>query len=382
MVNRNNNMLKIIYFVLTGVVLVSCLNNRKIDVIDFTVESLSQSTIDKSVLSYSIIVLETNNDSKINKIKKVIIKNGQIYILNHFEQRQEIITFSLDGKYINKINEKDSNILNIPDFDIHPINGDISFINQEENKIERYSNNLDYIESYSINQKSESIIYGVDKECIYSVMNGYPLSNDSLIYRVNIFDNNFNNIRFIFQYKSKNKNTIYKKNNIFSKRGSNVIYFQQGENYVYEIKKNKLSKIAKIVYPKQVLPIEEMYDAVFDSDVDMSNYIYNINYFESEENILSCFSSTEGKYIGIYNKKSKKATIYDMLLDPACMCDIKIDIVGTFENYFILQAPRLKVKNTLNLFDKERTKCNNNEMFDVLDKMKPGDNPILLLIEF
>lgn len=352
--------------------------------IDFSYEKLSESIISVIISNYSIIKLETIDDSKINIIKKVVIKNEKIYVLNHQENKQEILIFTMNGDYVNKISknyEEGNDSLNIVDFDIHPINGNITILNQKLRQLVTFSKDTKFIERFKIHSPAKEIAYGVTNKKAFIVLHTKSSDKDSEPgFEISTYDENYKLLKNFFPYSNKN-GYVRSNERTLMKRNGNVMFLREGTKNLYEVVSKKCRNISNFVFSKPVLPADKIYDAFFSGEVDLTNYIYNIDYFESDTTVLTTFSSIDGNYIGIYNKESGSSVLYNMLLDPSCKCGIKIDITGAWLNNFIVQIPRTKISNVMDVLDSDRSKCNNEEIFEIIDNMDPGENPILLLLE-
>lgn len=363
----------------------SCNEKKHIEnKIDFSFEKLSESTISETISNYSIVTLETTEDSKVNIIKKIVIKNERIYILNHQENKQEILIFSMNGEYINKIPKKskgEDDFLSIVDFDIHPVNGHIAILDQKQKRFVTFNESTKFINSNKINFLAKEIAYGIKDGKVYMVIHAKASKEDSDInFEIITYDENDNLSETFFPFDRKMISVQSDKPTIM-KRGGKVMFLEAGTNSLYEIDLRKYKKKSNLTFSKPVLPVDKMYGAFYRGEVDLTNYIYNVDYFESDRIVYITFSGINGDYIGIYDKEACSSSLFNMLLDPSCKCGMKIDIVGSFKNYFIVQIPRIKISNVMDVLDNERIKCSNKNMFEIIDNMKPGENPILLLLE-
>lgn len=379
---RGKNLIK---FFVVIMLFYSCVEKgNKENNIDFSIQKLSESTFSETISSYSIVKLETAEDSKINVITKVLVNNEHIYVLNHWENRQEILIFSLEGDYIDKIssgNNSTKSFSGIADFDINPINEDICILDQKQRKLVVFNREGRFLKSIPINCLAREIAYGVKAGKVFVVLHTIQSDAESDINdEIVVYDENDKLLDTYFEYQKEN-HPLQNKRITLMKRGDNVMFLKEGTNTLYEIGPKKCNKKSTLVFPKPVLPADKIYGAFFSGDVDVSQYVYDIDYFESDSILYTTFSSTDGDYIGIFNKESNRSILYNMLLDPSCKCGIQIEIVGVYQNNFIVQIPRTKIADILEVLDNERTKCTNDEMFDVIDNMKPGENPILLLLE-
>ncbi|MCG6190769.1 6-bladed beta-propeller [Maribellus maritimus] len=365
--------------------LYSCVDKgNKESNIDFSMQKLSESTFSETISNYSIVKLETAEESKINVITKVLINNEHIYVLNHWENRQEILIFSQAGDYIDKIssgNNSTKSFSGIIDFDIHPVTGDICLLDQKQKKLVFFKEDGRFVKSTPINYLAGEIAYGVKAGKVFVVLHTIQSDAESDINdEIIVYDENDKLLDTYFEYQKENQ-PLQNKRITLMKRGDNVMFLKEGTNTLYEIGLKKCDIKSTFTFPKPVLPVNKIYGAFFSGDVDVSQYVYDIDYFESDSILYTTFSSTDGDYIGIFNKETNCSTLYNMLLDPSCKCGIKIEIAGVYQNNFIVQIPRTKIADVLEVLDNGRTKCTNDEIFELIDNMKPGENPILLLLE-
>jgi hypothetical protein len=380
---KNNLIIKIISITLLFVS--SCKIEDQIEksTIDFSFKKLSDSTLNEIISNYSIIKLETNINSKINTVKKVIIVNKKIFLLNHQENKQEIIVFSDTGDFIKKITGIDNNNFSgVIDFDIQPITNHIYLLDQKEQKVDIFDHNFKFLKRFNISFPAKEIAFGKKSGNVFLVFRTehqkQKIENNSEIV---IYDDNNKLVNKCFPFE---KDIPQVQNNLRTLKNRNglVMFLKAGTGQIYSIDTEECKESSSLVFTKPVLPVEKVYAAFYRGEVDLGKYIYNVDCFESDSILFTTFSSTEGDFIGIYSKKSGNSSLYNLLLDPKCKCGVKIDIVGSSGNNFIVQIPRTKISNILDILDNKRRKCNNEEMFKLIDKMKPGENPILLLMEF
>jgi hypothetical protein len=353
--------------------------------IDFSLEKRSESTVSEIISNYSIVKLETSEDSKINIIKKVVIQNEKIFVLNFQENKQEVMIFSMDGEYLGKIpdnGETEKKISTIVDFDIHPVKGNVAVLDQKQGQVVIFGEDTKFVERYKIDGLAEEMAYGTKDGAVFTVLHTkFSDQSSEPGSEINTYDEQFKLLETYFPYNDQNS-SVQSNERTLMKRNGAVMFLREGTNNLYEIESGKCRNISDFIFPNPVLPTDKMYDAFYSGKVDLTHYIFNVDYFESDSIVYTTFSGIDGNYIGIYNKETGVSKLYNMLLDPSCKCGIKIDIVGSFRNHFIVQIPRTKIPDILEVLDKERSKCSNQEVFEIIDNMRPGENPILLLMEF
>lgn len=362
----------------------SCMKKENIENrIDFSSKKYSESTLGDIISNYSIIKLETNDGSRINTIKKVLIKEKKIYVLNHQENKQEILIFSSTGNYVDKISELNNmeNEFYINDFDIHPITNQVHLLNQKRREVIVFNENAEFVKSFSLNYPAKEIAFGTKSGnvfVVYRVPNQNKNTENN--FEIVTYDENSNISNNFFPFE-QNIPPIQSNARTLTKRNGQVMFLKEGSNQIYSIDSEGGITTSSLIFSKPILPADKAYAAFYTGEVDLTQYFYNIDYIESDTIIYVTFSSVEGNYIGIFNKNSGASSVYNPLLDPNCQCGVTIDIVGTIENYFIVQIPRVKISSVMDVIDYSRTKSSNKEMHEIIEKMEPEENPILLLLE-
>ena len=238
----------------------SCTDKEiKGDSINFGHEILSKSIISEIISNYSIIKLETIDDSKINIIKKVIIRNGKIYVLNHQENKQEILVFSMNGDYVNKISknyEEDNEFLNFVDFDIHPTNGNITILDQKQRQLVTFGGDTKFIERFKINSPAREIAYGVTNQKAFTVLHTKYSDKDSESgFEISTYDENYKLLKNFFPHSNK-KGYVQSNERTLMKRNGNVMYLREGTNSLYEIVSGRCRNISNYFLKPGLLRIK------------------------------------------------------------------------------------------------------------------------------
>ena len=369
---------------MTILFLSSCIKKENMkNNIDFSLKKYSESRLSDVVSNYSIIKLETIDDSRINIIKKVLIKGQRIYILNHQENKQEVLIFSNNGDYIDKISEVNhqENELYINDFDIHPVTNQIYLLSQKQKKVVVFNEKLEFIKRFNLNYLAKEIAFGTKSGKVFIVFRvAYQKENIESNFEIVTYDENSKLTNNFFPFE---KDTPYFQDNTrtLMKRNDQVMFFKEGSSQIYLIESERCLKTSNLIFSKPILPVDKTYAAFYTGEIDLTQYFYNVHCIESDTILFVTFSSVEGNYIGIYDKNTEVSSVYNPLLDPNCQCGVTIDIVGYVDNYFIVQIPRVKISSVMDVIDYSKTKSNNKEMYEIIEKIEPRENPILLLLE-
>ncbi|GEM_PF-5162119 len=164
--------------------------------------------------------------------------------------------------------------------------------------------------------------------------------------------------------------------------GDVISYRKENTNLVYSIEPDAIRQKYELKFPYPVMPGKELENAFLKRKPIFDQYVYLVNYFETEHMVLIQYTHNRKPYFGIYNKKSGRSVLFEGEEDPACKCDVMAGIVGTWEKGFILEADYSKISKVLERLDPKRTKCLNPELFKAVGKLEMTSNPMLVFIEF
>lgn len=363
--------------------LIGCDRKQEGDRIDFTYQKLQESTILDLASAYTIVKLETEENSRINFIQKTCIGNERIYVLNHLESRQEILEFTMDGTFLGKISSEgdQGRLSGISDFDLHPITGQLVLLDPEQSNLLLYDSDRKFQQKHPVAHGARELCFGMRGDKSYAVLHASPsMEEEDPGCEIYIYDEQIQLINRCLPYEEGLRSVFSNRSKLMKRKGK-VLYLREGTGTMYAIGPKGCNRIAELDFPQPVLPLDKRYDALFSGKEDLSQYVFELDYFETNQTLLTAFSSTGGDFYGIYDKVADSSMLFNVSYDPDCFCSIKLNITGTSGEYFLVQIPRTKIKKVLEALDKDRSKCRNIEMFEVIEEMKPGENPILVLLE-
>lgn len=365
--------------------LFSCSGDRQGEMeIDFSIDQLSESTISDALSEYSVIKLQTTPESRLHNIKKVIIRDDKIYVLNYMVNRQEIMIFLADGSFVRKIpaEHEQEIILSIADFDLHPVQGFIVVLDKKGKSIIEFTEKGEVRQQIAFDYNADEIAFGNTQGNVFAVVGlDKSAQNKKSKCEIIVLNEKYKAVKSFFPVDD---DIFYVKSSMKSlyKQDGKVNFLKNGSNQLYQLGPDDYKKYRTLNFSRSVLPENKMYEAFFTGEVNPGDYVFNIGFYESDETFYTEFSSMEGNFIGLYNKVNKRSQLFNMLLDPKCKCDVKINVTGSFGDYFIVQVPRAKIRDMIDLLDYERVKCTNPEIFPRIDAMQPGENPVLLFMSF
>ena len=376
---------KYIYFL--SLILLGCNKNEFNEKeIDFSFSKLSNNPISDNVAKYSIIPLETKDEAYLTSGKKILIYGSKIYILeNNMGKRHLIYIFSLDGKFINKINAQGrgaKEYQGIGDFDIHPKTEYVSILDPALKKIFSYDLNSEYKSELQLDSWMKEFKYMQVGEEIYKVFTTRSSKltneqgNDIFVYDD---DNNF--IYSALSFSTPISIAVGNGISLMSNKNE-VNYLKPNTNIIYSVNENSTNVKHILKFPLDVLPADEIENVYFKGKNILHKYVSNINYFESLNTIYALLMHNKEAHFGLYNKESKESIIFNEQKDPSCNCGITLRVKGTYKNSFIIETDYSQINSVLNMLDPEKGKCSNPEIFRTVEELDMTSNPILLLVEF
>ena len=380
--------MKISTLLLLSLLFISCTSDSKetVSEIDFTLKSLSTSPFSNVVREYSIVPLETNDQSLIANVRKIACGND-IYLILHsvFNTEYKICIFDLAGKFVNVINAQGGGpeeYLHISDFDIHPLRNIVSIVDPGNNEILDFDVNGSFLRSRKVDYWLKQICYLVCNDNVVKIITDTRSSkvNGNTNYDLFISDEFYNIEERYFPYKKPISvgmgNALF-----YYKLDGFVGYYRPHTDLVYALDCNGLSLRYKIDFPAEVLPSELTLDFL-QSKVPGSEYTYFINYFESSSILVFTFTYDKTNYIGLYDKQSGNELVIKNPPDPSCDCGKVINIKGVCNNWFVLLADISNIHSILEAMDPKRNKCIQSDVFPYIDQLDYNSNPVLILIKF
>jgi hypothetical protein len=267
--------------------------------------------------SYTVVPLETTQESLIGKIEKLYLTSNRIIVFD--SKAMNILLFNIDGHFIRKIGNRG----NGPDE--YQFFNDIQFdkINSVIYAQERYQN---CIYKYNLDGKlvEKTPKFDIDFNSFYKTKNGYWVyscfkSNNPNGYNLMLLDNDVKTIKKSFFPQEAFINATFSSTFIESDEGK-LFFTYPSSNIIYELKDEQAISHLKIDFGEKTLPydkiikIKEMdrYDEVIGDKRflgDISNVKINNNsiYFSFSE---TGFNVAGASYNCFYNYLIKKTSIY------------------------------------------------------------------------
>ncbi len=204
-----------------------------------------------------VISLETNSESILSNVKGVKLSDNNIVVLDRY-QNGSVAIFEKNGKFVCRLRQGNGpgEINGVYSFDI-----DEQFLyTLQIEKVNKYSLTGDFIESYPIYEKHNTLF-----DCLQIVDDGFllsinPCESESGKFEVIHTDKEFNKKRqFVFNHHFHGYNT----QDVFKANNNNFIFFPPLCNTIYEFDGNSFSPLYTLNYPK--------YENTFETNPDCSS---------------------------------------------------------------------------------------------------------------
>lgn len=365
-------------------------NSQKI-----TIPSELQGTIDLSKLIDSIwyVPLETNKNSLIGKVDKVILHNNLIYI-SDLSLSKSIFIFSEKGKFINKIsnNGKGPGEYIKPEF----FNLDV-----DNNTLEITDNYLHKVFIYDLKGsfiRTIPLPFRLNKYCKLPTGELLIDANNRLneqwqkiqSYRIFISDSMFNlkGVGLTYDY-SKSIETAYKSPNIFFYDNKNPLFVEPFNDSIFQISSNKLSvkyllDFENFKKPEPLANFESL-KIFFKEYANNDNYAIFLGDFLKTQNIILINLLYKGRTAYVFYNTKNKDIVGGMNMDIKKIKNALFFVppISTTKNAFISVLQSYDVINISEEWKKndDILKYRNKSIIEFASSIKPGDNPILMFTD-
>lgn len=373
--------MKHIPYLLALCIFLGCNKNEKakdITVIDHSVKveqltSIEESLVDTMIFKrFSVIPLETNQDNLIREIDRISISNGRIYIFDN--SLEKICIFDDKGKYINHIHsigQGPEEYIAAIDFCLDEKNNELLLLCDRPYKLMRYSLDGNFIKETGFSDLYVEIATGSNFEflfCLLNTSNEYEIACvDQLIQPV---------YERLIRRKKINKG-CYDIGKSLVKSGS-LIYARRFDPSLYYIFNDSIVKKYDFDFGghrfSPDLPYKEDCIELYEL-CEKNGYIYSItNPIDSDKYIL--FKTN--LCICLYDKENNKLSGYGILFNQSLNAGSNIYYPNQGNGNCIITTFD---PSSLSYYSEEEIE-NNPLLTDLVQKVAPDDNPILIVYEF
>lgn len=337
--------------------------------------------------SIEVVKLETNNESLIGSISKVLFDENYIYILDEY-QSNSIFKFTKTGYFVLKISNTGKGpgeYLSLSDFILQ--SNKLVLLDDASPKIMYYSKNGDFISELSTKTVASNF-EEIDTNyfCMFNGNITTPFSNRN----ISIIDSEGNILRNMMKIQpfSKDKHfSLYKPTDYF---GEELLYTNIFSSNIFSIAKDtflikyhldfgKNSLDEGFLLANEVLNAGELLLAINTNDIvnsiDYFNEIQNYFYFQclKKGEIFHCY----------YNKDKNKPYIFNYQSFPDWLKSVYRPFIYSNENMFISVLEPDYIEIIKNEYLKDISENN------IFSKLKPAiiqtdisDNPLIITYHF
>ncbi len=333
-----------------------------------------------------IIILETNRQSLVRHVSKILFNEKYIYILD--KQAKQLLCFGDNGKFINKIvfNNSDNKLSmsSVTDFTIignnnlllYNVNdGKLLYVDELLNAIE--AKQLDwFFNELSFNRKTNNLLLDI----------AYYENKPSINHQLILTDTNFlvkSRFYYVDQQFSFFMNSADCNGKLqYSSQTDIVSYMPYFDNYLYEIHNNELIPIVKYDFGDKLLDLDKMVDGGRDyeklSDINEKGFFHSIAYANATNYTLLSFSYLNEIYHHIFNKLTEKSLLVKTPSDPTCGCGSTINFKGFYSDNLIMT---MKPENLSFVLNQTGINVTDSEILDRVNGLTSVDNPLIFLLK-
>lgn len=346
---------------------------------------------------YTVIQLESNNNSLFGKANQIIFEEKYIYILDK-SHTHDVLLFSKDGKFIrrNKLVEN-TNLQNrtIGNMSFDKNARQLEILIDLPTKIILYDELLNHTGDLHLGEYAYSFAKNSNNN--YSLFTNDFRISKNIFHDLLIKDNEGNLINKHFPVSSGNnvfKRYILKNN--FSSFGDSVSFIRPFCDTILDISGDKIYAKYHVDFGKHSVPSNMYKDYEipefdkFFSDLNIKKYAYAFDpFFESKKHLLFYYNyNSTWKNICLYSKETKQIFHSDSIVN-------NINSLPFFSFYTFLQPesneiitvfPIYKVKtafkeleNTLSEDNFKSFITEHKELYNIYTNSKESDNPILII---
>src|SRR5690606_17639008 len=360
---------------------ISCIPSKEVEIlidqIVIDLNSLVKQPIDSLVADFKFTPLETNDSVVIQDIRKLLIENEYLYILERHSQ--EILVSSVtSGKLISKVSKSGfgpGEYGRIGDFQVGE-GGTVEILDDMHNKLLKYSGQGDFLSERKVPFMATSFCY-LGSDILFS----RPIvpAEKEWMYQLIRTSQELNVVGKYLEI-GKSSDLVFSPKIPLQNNNSNVNFMPVYDSHIYEVSQTGIRKKyflnfddkwpeEKILYAKYAQPFDLI------SALQKSGDVYFLNYLEGEIH-LALFYEQEGEArLIIYNKESKKSTLIKDFESTICFSEEYLDY---HDGYFV------SVKQPYAIYDLyDQGKIHKNaEVSKLMNSINKLDNPVIMFTKF
>lgn len=348
--------------------------------ININIDKINRNFWYDSIFSeYQYIPLETNDNSLIGEISKIIQYDSLLFV-GDFVKTKSIFLFNIDGRFITKISNIGKGPMEytrLADFSINKRDRLIEILAADNEKIIKFDFTGKPISEHELGFLSSAFVYTDDGYFLYA--NGKKEKHDEFSYKLKRINNEFqleyNYLKYRFSsMKHRNSKLCY-----FSTYNNKELICPMFSNYIYELRSDNLVPRYHFNFGKNTLSQSETYNK---TNKELRNYLIenkkiSIHTYAETTKYLFLTLLKGDKFIRyIYNKqdpeKSQLASVIGRKQQP-CYSFSKL-YKGDGDNSIISVIEPVNFIKCKNVFESKGIEVN-----DTIGKISEMDNPIIVI---
>ncbi|WP_195446696.1 6-bladed beta-propeller [Odoribacter splanchnicus] len=364
----------IVFLFLVG----GCSSKSTGDIMDISVNIESEGRMSEYFQEAELFFLETNDQALISNVDQVVLADNRIVLLGNFARN--VFIFNTSGKHIATIEASGKGpgeYVLAQDICIDYDKKELVLLASVPSKLMFYNFEGKLEREYGLENKNFSLNnIVVNKKQLWG---NYGPGQDSC---VGIAFWNPENERFEFQ-REATLTQPYKApvvtEGMYMLQGEQVNLVKDFDRTIYTYRDGKLSPRYRLDFGEQNflnIWMEEMGDSDFVNKTLTQGYIYKLQNVKETSGLIY-FSINNGKGIGIIDKQTRQAVLYQKMKDEYFGFDFdRMKPVSDAENkYFGYMVPVVSLQKGV-----QQGRLNDRkELIDRIDRLEEDSNPVLFL---
>jgi hypothetical protein len=291
---------KFVLFLMVFILAVSCkretdhLSGERVLFIDYS--NKSKIKLSGFVSNFSIIRLETSNNSIVGEISKIQFFNDRIYILDM--RSNAVFVFDVSGKFIyelNRIGQGPEEYIALTDIQVGE-NG-IYVLDISSHRIIRYGFDFKFMEDIKFDFLGSSFVPDSTGFWLYSEAN---MRHDD--YQLIRIDKKGTVTGKYFRRNTRpDYSYTYASSNIFQKNSNRLYFSPRCDNVIYEEGMDVWNPAFRLSFNGKTWPGKMN---ISDEDIENDDYIFRRNYFILNDYIVNDYIINSQRYFSFYSKRT------------------------------------------------------------------------------
>ncbi|MGV8139388.1 MAG: 6-bladed beta-propeller [Mangrovibacterium sp.] len=301
--------------------------------LDIPVGEVQKVILSNIISEYKIVKLEFTEQSMIGDIRKIIVQDGLIYILDTFGAKS-LMVFNFDGRFIQRvgsIGQGPGQSLSPKDFIISGVDKEIEILGNR--KINIFTLNGQFKRDCTIDFGSVDFAkIGID----YFFVDGG--TGNHILYKTN------SDYKITTKYLPKSAKAllmnVYRP--LMKKDDSHLYFWSMVNDTIYSVSANEFFPARIIDYGKYKFRYSDYLSLPFEKQTQIlllkenKNQCLTVRYFENSDYVHIVYNMSSRFYEYIYNKKTHKAAHFDRehLIDDITWEKDSWYLIGADDKYF------------------------------------------------